>query len=423
MMRKKRVITGMLALLISLFPGWILARNKAKSDNVAKVGVAQVNITPDKPTMMSGYAARITPSVGVHDSLYASAFCFSEDEGKSLLITADLIGFPNDFANELKELISFKIDVPVENIMLVAVHNHGGPSVGKNHDSESVREYTEILKNKLLNLAANASKKMEPFLMGAGKGRCNMNINRRAEFAEGMAWIGRNPDGPCDHELDVIRFETFDHLPIAVLINWPCHATVMEDTNYLITGDWPGAAARYIKKQIGGNIIVGVTAGASGDINSIYGPGDYYQEVDAVGHHIGKETMKVLSNIETYPVTDIRVTEKTVTFPGKMRMNDRLSHSTYEPGPDAEIKLSVMKIGNLMLTGISGEVMNEIGTKIKGQSPYSNTIVMTHCNGSSGYICTDEAFATGGYEVAATRLMPGAEKPLIKKVMEMIYSF
>jgi hypothetical protein len=45
---------------------------------------------------------------------------------------------------------------------------------------------------------------------------------------------------------------------------------------------------------------------------------------------------------------------------------------------------------------------------------------VTHCNGSIGYICTDKAFSEGGYEVKVTKLMPGIEKPLTKKFMEMI---
>jgi len=65
--------------------------------------------------------------------------------------------------------------------------------------------------------------------------------------------------------------------------------------------------------------------------------------------------------------------------------------------------------------------MHEIGTQIKKQSPFKNTVIITHCNGSSGYICTDEAFTEGGYEVKVSRLMPGAEMPLISQVLQMIY--
>ncbi|MDX9882930.1 MAG: neutral/alkaline non-lysosomal ceramidase N-terminal domain-containing protein [Prolixibacteraceae bacterium] len=419
---KKRAITGMLFFLISLFTGWVSARGNAKSDNVVKMGAAQVNITPDKPAMMSGYAARETPSVGVRDSLYASAFYFSGDKGKSLLVTADLIGFSFDLTEEIRGLISSKTGIPSSNIMLVAVHNHGGPSVGY-HGPESVREYTEVLKNKLVDLAVNASKNPQPFRMGLGKGQCALNINRRAEFSKGEVWLGRNQEGPCDRELAVIKFETLDQKPIAVLINWPCHGTATGDSNYLITGDWPGAAARYVKNQMDENLVVGVTAGASGDINPIYGPGNVFREVDAIGYHVGDEAARVLNETVTYPVKTLQTTEVMVTFPGKKNSPSHFPQPSYEAGPDTKIRLAAMKIGNLVLAGISGELFTEIGMEIKKQSPYSNTVILTHCNGSSGYICSDSEYPKGGYEVKVTRLMPGSEKNLVQSYINLIHSF
>lgn len=417
---ENRVTTFVLFIfIITLIPALVFAGN-IKKDQI-RLGVSSVNITPDKPTMMSGYGARKTPSVGVHDSLYASAFYFAGDKAKTLLITADLLWFPTTLADELKGLISSKTDIPAQNIMLVAVHNHGGPSIGY-RGAESVKEYTDVLKGKLVGLAAKASKNPQPFLIGMGKGYCNLNINRRAEFTKGEIWLGRNPDGPCDHELDIIKFETFGHKPLAVLINWPCHCTATGQSNYLITGDWPGSAAQYIKNQIGNGVVVGVTAGASGDINPIYGPGDDFREVDAIGYQIGDETVNVLSKIEPCPVKDLQVTDTLLVFPGKKHSPNHFPQSFYEPGPDVEIRLSVFKIGNLILAGISGELFTEIGMEIKGQSPYSQTMVLTHCNGSSGYICTDSAFPKGGYEIAVTRLMPGIEKSLIKNIIELINS-
>jgi hypothetical protein len=57
--------------------------------------------------------------------------------------------------------------------------------------------------------------------------------------------------------------------------------------------------------------------------------------------------------------------------------------------------------------------MTSIGMKIKEQSPYSNTIIVTHSNGSTGYICTDEAYKEGGYEPMVSRTMPGVEKIIL----------
>lgn len=418
---KIELFASLLIVLINFYPGWSSVRD-AEKDNDVRMGVGQVNITPDKPAMMSGYAARETPSVGVHDSLYAAAFYFESGEKRSLLITADLIGFSFDFTEEMRSLITSATGVPSPDIMLVAVHNHGGPAIG-DRGAESVKEYTAELKKKLVSMAVGASKNPQPFLMGTGKGHCALNINRRAEFSKGEVWLGRNQEGPCDHELAVVKFETTDHKPLAVLINWPCHGTATGDSNYLITGDWPGAAARYVKKELGDHVIVGVTAGASADINPIYGPGNVFREVDAVGFHVGDETVRVLKEMDTRPAKTLQVKETIVTLPGKKNSPDHFPQASYEAGPDTRIRLSALKIGSLVLAGISGELFTEIGMEIKRESPYTNTVILTHCSGSSGYICTDSAYPKGGYEVKVTKLMPGAEKALVRGSVDLIRSF
>jgi neutral ceramidase len=395
-----------------------------RKENVM-LGVSQVNITPEVPIPMSGYDARKGPFTGVHDQLFASALYFKNEKTSLLLITSDLIGFNMEFVDKTQTMISDRIGIPPENIMITAAHNHGAP-VTKAYETDvpkAVDEYVNKLQEKFINLAVQASGKLVPFRMGIGKSTCNMNINRRGEFADGSIWLGRNPDKPCDHELDVVKFEDLNNNTLAVLINWPCHGTTSGQQNTQITGDWPGIAAGFIKKQAAGELVVAVTAGASGDINPIYGPGDNFNEIEAVGYHVGRAAWKALGEITTFPVESLGAEAESIILPGKKMCKDHYPQKSYESGPEVEIRLITFKIGNLILAGISGEVMNEIGMAVKKQSPYAGTIIVTHCNGSSGYICTDKAFPEGGYEIQVTQLMPGAEKPLTNRLLQMINAF
>lgn len=422
---KKTISAGFSIMLIALLPSLVFAQIKASDKSLVKMGVSQANITPTLPTVMAGYAARTTPSTGVHDSLYATALFFSGEKIKAMIITVDLIGFNSAFIDELKGDISKATGIIPENIMITAVHTHGGPSP-RTTDSDvqnTVPAYVSYLKERLITMTIAATKNVVPVKMGISKGSCNLNINRRALIANGSIWLGRNPDGPCDHDLVVARFEDMNSKTLAVLINWPCHGTVSGQDNYQITGDWPGAAARYIKTNEGNDVVVAVTIGASGDINPLYGPGKNFTEIEAVGFHAGREACKALASITTYPLKDIRTSNAVMTFPGKKPGNDDFPQSTYEKGPDTEIRLTVFKIGELILSGVSGELVNEIGMEIKNRSPYSGTLLVTHCNGSSGYICSDKMFPEGGYEVRVSRLMPGVEKPLVDKYLELIHQF
>jgi hypothetical protein len=388
------------------------------------MGVSQINITPEVPIPMSGYEARKDPFKGVHDQLFASALYFKNEKTSLLLITADLIGYSRQFVDETRKKISAITDIPVENIMITAVHNHGAPVTRayEKNPNEEVDRYVKGLQEKFINLAVRASEKPVPFRMGTGKGTCTMNINRRAEFADGGIWLGRAPDKPCDHEVTVTKFEDVNGNTIAVLINWPCHATTTGQDNYQVTADWPGAASRYIRKNSGESTVVAVTAGASGDINPIYGPGNNFDEIEAVGFHVGKTAWETLNKIETFPAESLGSASTLLTFPGKKQTKDHFPQKEYESGPDVDLGITAFRIGHLVLAGISGELMNEIGSAVKTRSPYSSTVIVTHCNGSSGYICTDKAFLEGGYEVKVTRLMPGAEKPLIDRILQMINS-
>jgi hypothetical protein len=309
--------------------------------------------------------------------------------------------------------------------MISALHNHGGPATQliEGEVSGAMNEYIKFLKERLTLLAIEASKKEVPFRMGIGKGFSDMNINRRARFADGSIGLGRNPDGPADHELAVVKFEDMNNNALAFLVNWPCHATANGSENNLITGDWPGVVARYLKKEAGKVIVVAITAGASANINPIYGPGTSFKEIEAVGFNVGTEAWETIAKISTFPVKSIEVKNTTVKFPGKTRTNNYLPQTSYASGPEVVLRLTALKIGDLVLCGISGELFTEIGMEVKKQSPYANTLIVTHCNGSNGYICTDKSFSDGGYETVASWLMPGVEKPLTEKFNELIRSF
>jgi hypothetical protein len=309
--------------------------------------------------------------------------------------------------------------------MIIATHDHGGPAIHTYETQlpQANEDYIQNLKEKLVSLATDAMKDPQPFSMGIGKGKCDLNINRRAVFADGGVWLGRNPDGVCDHELDIIKFTDEQGNLIAVLVNWPCHGTVMGQDNYAITGDWPAAAARYIRQHVGKNIVVVVTAGASANINPIYGPGNDFNEVEAVGYHVGNEVWTTINQIKMSPVKSVKFANSGMTFPGKKGWTDQFPQASVPTGSDVNIRLTGLKLDNIVLCGISGELMTEMGLQVKKGSPYVNTIMITHCNGLTGYICTDKAFTEGGYETKVSHLMPGVEQPLVKKCLELIRSF
>lgn len=404
-----------------------IAGNSHKRKNIVKGslsgGVAKVNITPEKPMPMAGYSDRIGSFSGVHDSIFATALVFSEGDKKAVIITTDLIGLSHTFCKETLDLIEKETGIERGNILLTAAHNHGGPVTGAYKDTtdKGKLNYMGIVQQKIVQIIVLALQNLQPISIGYGKGTCSMNINRRARFADGSMWLGRNPEGSCDHDVSVVRVDDMNKKPIAVFINWPCHGTVGGSKNTQITGDWPGSTARYVEKVLGNNVIAAVTAGASGNINPIYGPNDKFEDIDAIGMLVGEEIVNVFNEIKTSSGGSISCIKKTVSGKGKKQYDSRFPNQELQSGNDVDINLSVLRVGDILIAGISGELFTEIGMDIKTKSALKNTIVVTHCNGNSGYLCTDEAYPLGGYEIMVTRTMPGTEGLIRENLLEMIH--
>lgn len=410
--------------------------------NNLQVGTAKIKITPTTPIPMSGYGGRNDPFKGVHDDLYARAIVFSDGVNKAATITCELVGLSNDFWDQLTTRIEKEIGIKKDFILLSCIHTHSGPTTNVYGDGKTpeVAAYVEDLKNKLVEVVKEANSKLVDARIGAGKGECLMNMSRRAMDGKGHVTLGLNPYAACDHEVGVIRIDDKSENHIALMMDWPCHAVVLGPRNYLLTSDWPGAASKFVETGLGGNVIAPVIIGASGDINPLYGPhidfennSSYAFGKDAIGEDLANVSMAVMKDIKTSPTASISAVQRVISLEAKPRNNSRGLQPNRKDDGTLKVRLSAVKIGNIILTGVSGEVFNQISVQMRKQSPYKNTFMITHCNGSSGYLVTEDSYPTatqkgyedkyhpkGGYEPGSTRAKTGAEKAIIENLLQMI---
>jgi len=427
---KKKILLIALALPLCCVLLFTINYNKffAANNNTILVGTAKVKITPEVPLPMSGYSGRKELSEGVHDDLFIRVIAFSDGVSKAVIVSADLIGIPLYLWEECTKRLEDEIGIPPDNILLCATHTHGGPTPASGYDSPSPEaiSYTNDTKEKLISTVTKAFNNLKPALIGSGKGECKMNMNRRARNARGGISLGKNPYGPCDHEVGVVRIDDEFGRPFCIFITWPCHATVMGSRNLQITADWPGAAARFVEKEFDNNVFAVVTAGSSGNIDPIYRVRPSFKssigEAEIVGIILGEEVVRVAKDIKTFPYGSISGSQRVINFPAKKR-EESLRPERYQPGETIYVRLSALKIGNIVFAGTSGGLFNQIAVKVKELSPYKYTYVMDKCNGGySGYIVTDDSYQEGGYEANSSRIKPdaGAEKAVIENLIEMI---
>jgi hypothetical protein len=296
-----------------------------------------------------------------------------------------------------------------------------------------------------------AAASLQPAQVGVGTGKAYVNVNRRELMPEVGWWLGHNAEGPSDKALAVVKFVSMSGKPIAFLINYPVHAVVMGPENFQITGDLAGATSRFVEQrysgrdedkprsdagaslrvrpeQVAGDSVVALwTSGAAGDQNpTAMARKSDFTLVNAFGQMLGEEAVRVANNMHTTPDARIWATQEVVSCPGRKVEEGRRPRQEYKftDADPVNIRLSLMMINDIALAGVSGEVLTPIYWHLKKEAPFRNTIMITHANGSSGYIPNDAAFDQVSYEITTSHLKPGcAENAIVNGLDEMMSKY
>jgi len=434
-----------------------------------QVGAARVDITPapDAALPMAGYAGRTQGFQRIHDHIYVRAIVLSDGSNQAALLAWELIGVPNHVWEELSQRIAKELGIPADNVLLAAVHDHGAPTpagmFGRSpapgapgaasppggSASPATIAYTAKVENDAFEAVRQAKANLRPAQFGFGTGRAYVNINRREFFPKmGWWWLGYNPEGPSDKTVAVLKFTDLAGKPIALFINYAVHAVVMGPDNLAVTGDLAGATSRYVEQYYQGKIptrddagwelevppeekangegpVALWTSGAAGDQNPVsMDRGEDFTMVEGLGKTLGEEAVRVAKSITVMSSqATIESSQRVITCTGRRGATGPTPRAeyTFQDADPVNIRLSLLKVNHVALAGVSGEVFTRISQRLKKESPFNDTVMVTHANGSSGYILSDDAFDTISYENTATHLKPGcAEKGIVNGLLEMM---
>jgi hypothetical protein len=416
-----------------------------------RAGAARISITPPAGAAlpMGGYGGRTEGFRGIHDDIYVRAIVLDDGSAQAALVTWELLFVPDAIWSDLSQRIASEAGIRPENLLLSAVHNHGAPTSGGGSGAVApgTAAYMKTVEDAAVNAVRRAQERLRPARFGIGSGTADVNINRRELFPGRGLWLGFNESGPTDKTVTVLRFDDLDGKPIALWINYPVHAVVMGPDNYQVTGDLAGATSRFVEQhflasdhprsdggprlrirpeeKVAGEGMVAVwTSGAAGDQNPVsMASGDDFGLANALGKILGEAAVRAASNVKMVGDLRIRGAQQVVTCPGRR----------VEPGPtpraeykftDADpvrIRLGLLMLNDIAVAGVSGEVFTLIAQRLKRESPFNQTIMVTHANGSSGYIPSDAAFEPVSYEVTASRLKPGcAEGAIVNGFLDLM---
>jgi neutral ceramidase len=418
---------------------------------ILKAGIAKVDITPTENLYMGGYdeSCRTGQSNGVYGKIYIRALVFDENINRIVFAEADIVSISTEENRSIRNLISAETGIPFENIMLGCVHNHAAPSPDKRNKNS---EWSKQLNSKFILTVKNAIENLEPVKIGGGTGKSSIAMNRRKKMSdttsyltfdennssqsygkfktdnpvkiremEGVCRLGNNPLGSIDDEVGILRIDKISGEPKAILVNYACHGTSLGGRNNKISPEWNGYMLEYIEKEIPGVTSIFIQ-GAAGDINPRFvggldGSADNLKKTEELGYEIGKEVVKVFSEISTTkPITSqIQLVHKNITCPRKYSAVVADFRNT-----TLDIPTTAIRIDQFTWVTFPGELFHEIGKNVKSITHARFPFIVGYCNGSLGYLPTQQSYSEGGYEPWSTSFDPAAERIFVKGVENLL---
>ena len=426
------------------------AQAQAGSAPALRVGAARVDVTPADGELPRN-------SQGVLDRLYARAIVLESGRATAALITVDAGGVPDPVWQAVTQQVQKEFGIPPANVLLTATHTH---SAGGQRGAEYATKIVESVRQ--------ARQKLTPARIGYGTGVSYINVNRHIiDPKTNRWWEGPNYDGPSDKTVAVLKFESLTGQPLAVYYNYAVHAVIAGQLDQ-VSGDIPGAASRYIEDSLDDGAVAVWSTGAAGDQNPIYFQQTYdlreirikdyaargidisnamppggegldrknprvarlmnqqRQMVSSMGQFLGEEVLHAMRTIErTDTSAAIAGVSSTVQCPGRERTNQGRAgfEGTYTDATPVDIRLGLLRIGDVMIGAVNAEVFSPIAQRLKRESPYKATMMATLTNGSarSGYIPDDASFGKHTFEVLSSRVKPGcAESAIVNGILDLM---
>lgn len=417
-----------------------------------KVGLAQIKITPERPLPMSGYSARTKPFEGVASDLYVKAMVLEDaDGGRGVLVTSDLLGFSAAVAEPICARIHKQLGIERGRILLNSAHTHAGPTVGlrapakdTGGEAQRILEYTQQLQEKVVQVVAQAAERLQPARLSHGAGVAHFVMNRR-EFTPTGVILGVNPRGLADRSVPVLRVDTLDGKPLAILFGAAVHNTTLGPDNYQISGDYAGYAQSYVQEKHP-KVQAMFMLGCAGDANPY--PRGTMELARKHGHTLGEEVCRVMDG-KLRPVRGpLRIAFDRANVP----LQTALSHdqlkalaadkrnakafaaaqllALVDKGEKVpthySCPLTVWQFGDdLTLVGLSGEVVVDYVTLLEKEIGPNQLWVAGYCNDVFGYLPSARVLSEGGYETrglysgGAGFFAPNAQEVVVQSVREL----
>ena len=452
-----------------------------------QAAVARTVITPPLGIAHAGWGAQTHQRAeGVDLDLLATVLLVADGECEAALVDVEFCTVGRELADRIRNAVSEQTGIPVAHVRLSYSHTHSGPMLGPSwmtEGEELIPAYVASLPGRIAGAAWEARRRLRPARVAVGSGASDIVVNRRFRLPSGRVVVGRNWGGFADREVKVVRIDDAEERPLAVLVNFGCHPTIMGPPNRLVTPDYPGVVRRVVEAATGATCLF--LQGAAGNVHALVdfvGDPAVYRRLGAI---LGHEAARVALSLQTVPRRErfVRVVESGAPLgiyddepagepDGTVRVRTRpvpLGVKAYPPFAEADAEarkaaarlaeirthaspdelqaavgvsrrarmraekarqyagrsevvaeLHGLRIGPVALVGFPGEPFSEIGARVKAGSPFPHTLFSGYTNDYLGYVPIAEAYAEGGYEVDTSPFQPDSADRVVEGSLALL---
>ena len=125
--------------------------------------------------------------------------------------------------------------------------------------------------------------------------------------------------------------------------------------------------------------------------------------------------------VSTFDEVTLKAMKKSVTLPLKKTLPPDRIMDVDKTKRTLTTEIQILRIGDIYILGLPGEVLVEIGLEIKNKAGIENLFIISLANDTVGYVCPRGAYKEGGYESGlGTNLAEGAGEIITKQALNII---
>ncbi|MHC4228000.1 MAG: hypothetical protein ACYSW0_11290 [Planctomycetota bacterium] len=356
-----------------------------------RAAIAVRDVTPDPLLPVSGGVGPTSPANKKFGRLTVRALTL-ENNGKRISIcSTDFLGFPGVLCEKVRKLVP---DIPPENILIGATHNHSAPDCYGFPDQTGKTtadiKYLDSVCAKLADAINATVTDLKPSLARIATGRARGKIAYNY-YAEQL----------YDPRCDVIQILDKQRRPFATLVNYTCHPEVIGPDQGILCPDFVGPLYDRIRQRTGGagifmNGALGgmVTADCRGpdgkDVQT-------WDECVRIGSLLADEALRIAADASIQENPKLICKHTTIKFPVEndaLRAIVELSPLGFELGEDGSVstQVNVVNLGSAQILTIPGEALPNMGYYLKRKMHGEHNLLFGLTNDAFGYIMVKEDF-------------------------------